>query len=84
MNSYLTQEEIDALQTAGLPASQPHFKQPFLIQYVSQGMFSVARFAGGATINGASYTYLTNTDELIRDDVLKWVTRRRKQEKKTK
>lgn len=84
MNSCLTQEEIDALPTAGLPASQPHFKQPFLIQYVSQGIFSIARFAGGAKINGASYTYLPNTDELIRDDAMKWVTRRRKEEKKTK
>lgn len=48
---------------------------PYAIQSVSQGMFSVARHYGGAKYNGASYTYIPETDELVRDDVVKAVQR---------
>lgn len=76
--SYLTQSEIDALQDSDLPRDTP-----YLICGVSQTQFSIARYYGGCTFNGASYTYLPDTDELIRDDVRKFVLalRRRKKAK---
>jgi hypothetical protein len=42
-------------------------------------MFSVARHYGGAKYNGSQYTYIPGEDELIRDDVLKFVTKLRKE-----
>ena len=71
--SFLTQSEIDALQSSKLPRNTP-----FLIQGVSSTQFSVSRHYGGCTYNGKYYTYLYDTDELIRDDVLKWVKKYRK------
>ena len=51
---------------------------PFGIDGVTHSMFSVARFYGGANFNGQRYTYNPDTDELIRDDVLKWMKQRKK------
>ena len=77
--SYLTEEEIDALQNTDL-----HRETPFLIRGVSQTQFSIARYYGGVKYNGHAYTYLADTDELIRDDVEKWVTKRRKPKRTAK
>ncbi len=79
MNSYLTEAEIDALQSSKLSRSTP-----FLIQGVSNSYLSVARHYGTANYNGSRYTYLPETDELIRNDVLKWVRKFRKGAKKAK
>ncbi len=46
---------------------------PFAIGNVSMTQFSVARFSGGCKINGESYTYILPHDQLVRDDVLKWL-----------
>ncbi len=54
---------------------------PFGMDNVSYGPLSIARHFGGCNFNGARYTYIPTTDELIRDDVLKW---KRKSEKKDK
>lgn len=75
MNTYLTQEEIDACQS--LPRDTP-----YLICGISTGMFSIARYSGGMKYNSKSYTYIPTTDECIRDDVLKLVTKLRKAAKK--
>jgi len=56
----------------GLDDCPLHRKTPFGIEGVSQGQFSIARHYGGIKYNGDEYTYLPLTDELIRDDVLKW------------
>lgn len=77
MSSYLSEPELQALQ-----ASTLHRDTPFLIRYVSQTQFSIARHYGGAKYNGSDYTYIPTTDELIRDDVLKFVTTLRKPVKK--
>jgi len=77
--SYLTQEEIDALQTSKLPTNAP-----FAICSVSQSQFSIARHYGGIKFNGFPYTYIQPSDELVRDDVMKFIGKRRKQAKKTK
>jgi hypothetical protein len=75
MNSYLTEEEITSLQSSGLKR-----ESPFLITNVSITQFSIARHYGGCTAYGKHYTYCNPTDELIRDDVLKWIGKERKRE----
>ena len=71
--SYLTESEIDALQLTDLSRAAP-----FMIVRVKTTQFSVARHYGGATFNGWHYTYIPITDELVRDDVVKWVQRKRR------
>ena len=52
---------------------------PFGMTNVSMTQLSIARQYGGIKFNGSDYTYFHETDELIRNDVLKW---KRKKEKK--
>ncbi len=75
--SYLTDAELDALQSSGLDPWTP-----FAIQGVSRTQLSVARHYMGCTYNGAHYVYNPVTDELIREDVLKWIGKRRDEERK--
>jgi hypothetical protein len=77
--TYLTQEEINLLQLSGLSR-----ETPYLITGVSHGYFSVARHYGGCIVSGKHYVYIPATDELIRDDVMKWVIKLRKKAKKPK
>jgi hypothetical protein len=51
---------------------------PEEIHNVSMSQFSIARHYGGIRFNGASYTYFSDTDTLVRNDVLK----QRKKDKK--
>jgi hypothetical protein len=44
---------------------------PETITNVSNTQFSIARFYGGVTLNGFSYIYNPETDELKRADVLR-------------
>ena len=76
--SFLTDSEIEALQTSNLSR-----KTPFAIQGVMNTQLSIARFYGGIRYNGDGYTYMPDGDELIRDDVLKFVTKLRKKNRKT-
>lgn len=71
MTSHLTTEEIEAIQSL-------HQRTPYLIPGVSRSQFSIARRYGGTTYNREAYTYIPPTDELIRDDVLRFVTRLRR------
>ena len=71
--SFLTDSEFEALQTSNLPR-----KTPFAIQGVMNTQLSIARFYGVIRYNGDGYTYMPDGDELIRDDVLKFVTKLRK------
>lgn len=52
-----------------------HRRTPFGITNVTATQFSIARYYGAVKFNGDSYTYLPDTDELIRDDVLRWKKR---------
>lgn len=58
-----------------------HRKTPFIIQNVSMTQLSIARHYGGITYNGDAYTYNPKTDELIRNDFLKWKQRQGKAKK---
>jgi hypothetical protein len=48
---------------------------------VSMGQMSVARHYGGATVQGRLCIYNPVDDSLIREDVVKWVAKRKKDEK---
>lgn len=56
----------------GLDDCPLHRKTPFGMTNVSMTQLSIARHSGGIKYNGDQYTYLPESDELIRDDVLKW------------
>lgn len=49
-----------------------HRRTPYGITNVRETIFSVSRHSGGCKFQGDDYTYLPETDELIRNDVLKW------------
>lgn len=79
MSSYLTEDEVVSLQDSGL-----HKRAVFAICGVSQTIFSIARHYGGAEIQGERFTYFPEHDELIRDDVLKFIRRQRAKTAKPK
>lgn len=72
----MTTEEIIALQAAKLDMATP-----FVICGVSDSQFSIARLYGGCKIQGQHYRYIPTTDELLRDDVAKWLEKHRAQRK---
>ncbi len=57
---------------SGLDGCPLHRNTPIGIMNVSQGQLSIARHYGWIKYNGEDYIYLPDTDELIRNDVLKW------------
>lgn len=73
--TYLTPAEVAAIQR--LPRDTP-----YLINNVMHGMLSIARHYGGCTYQGVHYDYIPATDELVRDDVMRFVAALRKLEKK--
>lgn len=73
MGSYLTPADIDALNNSKLTRASP-----FAIQGVSHTQLSIARHYGGCRYNGESYTYIPETDELIREDVFRFIEKRRR------
>lgn len=75
--SHLTESEIAALQLSKLDTATP-----FAIGGVSNSQLSIARYYGGCTYNGRHYVYMPMTDEIIRDDVVKWLAKHRKRQKK--
>jgi hypothetical protein len=71
---YLTPDELDALRyDSNLDAFTP-----YVIQGTSIGPLSLIRHYAGCTYGGREYCYIPTTDELIREDVVRWVTKRRK------
>jgi hypothetical protein len=48
---------------------------------ISHGQLSVARHYGGCQVQGKNYIYNQVDDSLIREDVVKWVAKRKKDEK---
>ena len=77
MSSFMSNDEIDALQSSGL-----HRKNPYLISGVCNTQLSIARHYGGLVFRGDSYQYIQESDELIRNDVLRWLENRRKEQSK--
>jgi hypothetical protein len=68
---------------AAVQAAQSlHKRTPYLIAGVSRSQFSIARHYGGTTYNGEAYTYIHETDELVRDDVLRLLAKRLREQRK--
>ena len=67
---------------SGLALCPLHKNSPFGIRNVSQTQFSIARHFGGIKYNEYGYSYLPLTDELIRDDVLSWKRKRKRESRK--
>ena len=78
--SALSAAELLALQLSDLPVVQ---HAPFIIQPVQGSIYSTCRNAGGATVQGYAYTYVSAYDELIREDVLRWLQKHRGHEART-
>jgi len=74
---HMTEQEIEALQATKLDRTTP-----FVIYGVSQSQLSIARFYGGCKFQGRHYSYIPTTDELMRDDVVKWLAKHRKEQRK--
>ena len=79
MTTY-TQEEMEAIEQSGLD-----FKfGPAVIRNVSKSQLSIAKMYGGCHVFSHHYTYNPAADELIRDDVLKFMAKWRKGQQKTR
>jgi hypothetical protein len=74
---HMTEAEIDALQATNLDRGTP-----FAIGGVSQSQLSITRHYGGCKFQGRNYSYFPMSDELLRDDVVKWLAKHRKAQKK--
>jgi hypothetical protein len=70
MSSYISEAEESAIQHLDR-------ETPFNFSGVSNTQLSIARHYGAIKFQGQTYTYFPATDELIRDDVLKFVTKMR-------
>ncbi len=49
---------------------------------VSYTQLSIARHYGGCNVSGKHFVYNATDDSLIREDVMKWIVKRKKQEAK--
>lgn len=66
----ITQDHIDAVKASGLPQSPV-----IAMGFVSYTQMSIARHFGGMKYQGKQYIYLPEADQLVRDDVLKWLNK---------
>ena len=66
----------------GISACGLHERTPFGVANVSQTQMSIARYYGAIRIQGDTYTYFPDTDELVRDDVLRWQNAQKRAAKK--
>ncbi len=74
---YMTQKELDALQSSSLDKASP-----FVIGGLSHSQLSIARHFGGCVFEGRHYIYISATDELVRGDVVKGLAKYRKAQRK--
>jgi hypothetical protein len=49
-----------------------HRDSPYGVTNVSHTQLSIARYYGTINFNGFKYIYYPDTDELIREDVMRW------------
>ena len=67
--AFLTPENIDPLVAAGKLSKSDNIGW----RDVRWTQLSIARFSGGAKVNGVHYEYMYGTDELVREDVAKMI-----------
>lgn len=63
---------LDVQQALDIPG------KPLGWRNVSMTQLSIARWSGCVTVNGDLFTYFPQTDELIRDDVLKAIAKHKR------
>ena len=73
MINKIDQTHLDLLKTCPLPDKPVH-----AIGFVTQTQFSIARHYGGIRFQGVEYTYLPEGDQLVREDILKWLNEQMK------
>ena len=71
--SYLTKAELAAVNESTL-----HKLTPYVIDDDRHEAMRFAKLDGFVKWHGDEYVYIDATGELIRDDVLKWLEKRRK------
>jgi hypothetical protein len=69
--SYILRAELPAISLA------LHKRTPYVYSNVSAGQLSIARHSGMCVVNSETYIYFAEFDELVRDDVLAFVHKRR-------
>lgn len=62
----------NATALSGLEKCPLHRRTPFGMRNVSQTQLSIARHYGGIKYQGDDYTYFPASDELVRNDALRW------------
>lgn len=67
-----------------IESSKLHRRTPFAIHPCMGTHFSIARLSGCIKFNGDGYTYFPSTDELIRDDVLRLISKNKVKNKPEK
>jgi hypothetical protein len=62
---------VDHLTAIDLQLAGLHQRAPYAIHGVMNTQLSIARHYGGITYQGEGYTYIPESDELVRNDVIK-------------
>ena len=75
---------MTATHLDGLDRCDLHKRTPYGITNVRMTQFSIARHYGAIKFNGDTFIYFPDTDELVRDDVLKWKKKSQKKPRKKK
>lgn len=70
----MNENETSQSMLSGLEGCTLHRRTPYGMANVSMTQLSIARHYGGIKYQGDDYTYFHESDELVRDDVLKWKT----------
>jgi len=70
----MNDNETPQSMLSGLEGCTLHRRTPYGMASVSMSQLSIARHYGGIKYKGDDYTYFPVSDELVRDDVLKWKT----------
>jgi hypothetical protein len=78
----LRPHEPKSRRSASMTKTTPIQVAPYAIRNVSASIFSIARHYGGVRAYSTYYVYLSESDELIRDDVFKLVMKWRKSAEK--
>ena len=81
--TYLTPDELDAVQSSGLDPFTPYVIEDVSmkpLRTLLPGLnLLIGQYYGGCTYGGREYYYIPTTDELIREDVVRWIMARRKE-----
>lgn len=71
------------MRLADIPADCPLSRDPpYGVAHVSDTQFSIARHFGGCKAWDCYYVYLPLTDELIRWDVMDWLAKKSREQRK--